>query len=64
MDFTSNTNDEVLYKHDLLVLKNLLIGKNISKLIEERLSKMKEKYSDGMTGLYNSTYFNEMLNKP
>ena len=64
MDFTSNSNDDILYKHDLLVLKNLLIGKNISKLIEERLSKMKEKYSDGMTWLYNSTYFNEMLNKP
>ncbi|QFR39593.1 GGDEF domain-containing protein [Candidatus Gracilibacteria bacterium 28_42_T64] len=63
MTFESQTNDEILYKHDLIVLKNLLEGKNISKLIEEKSNKMKQKYSDGMTGLYNSTYFNEILNR-
>ncbi len=63
MTFESQTNDEILYKHDLIVLKNLLEGKNISKLIEEKSNKMKQKYSDGMTWLYNSTYFNEILNR-
>jgi len=64
INFESKTEDTILYKHDRIALDNILYQKNLSKIIPETSEKIKEKYSDGMTGLFNTVYYDSVINRP
>lgn len=50
-------------KTEIVELRNYIENKNIWVLISERSRTLKERYTDGMTGLFNDEYVKEKLNQ-
>lgn len=63
MTFDLDIDNEIVLKHDLVRLLNILEWKNWAKLIEEMMNKKSHMYSDSMTWLKNSSYLKETLSK-
>lgn len=63
MTFDLDIDNEIVLKHDLVMLLNILEWKSWAKLIEEMMNKKSHMYSDSMTWLKNSSYLKETLSK-
>lgn len=59
----SYKNIDLKLKSEVIELRNYIENKNIWELISERSRTLKERYTDGMTGLFNDEYVKEKLNQ-